>query len=342
MSWTRCEIDMKYTHRQTGFEYEVVNAYRDSDGTAMVMLVRSHDGAGPIPVSEDALNKYYQTETETAVGLEPKLGIVLEPQYSMNDLVLPATVQEELLLGVSQAANAHKIAEAFGKKTRRTTLNFHGAPGTGKTMSAHAVADTLGKPLYIADYAALRSKWHGETAKHLKQMFAEAKALDAILFLDEADTLLSSRVESGSEIGEAMNHEKNVFMQELDRFEGIVLMATNLFGNYDAALNRRIARHIAFPMPDSSARKEILTKLLGSKHRADLNSIAVASDGLGGGDLDKAVENAQVRAFTKNPENPIVSHDDLLLEIARVRQGKLDQGLLPPARRKIGFGYPAE
>lgn len=334
---------MYYAHKQTGFLYKVIREYQDSDGTEMVQLVRVSDGAGPIPMAVETLARYYDQnsgeETQTKEELEEAtLGILTEPKYGMGDLVLPEEVREELMLGVAQAANAQKIAEAFGKtQFKKTTLNFHGAPGTGKTMSAHAVADALGKKLYIADYASLRSKWHGETAKHLKKMFAEAKALDAVLFLDEADTLLSSRVEGGgSEIGEALNHEKNTFMQELDRFEGVILMATNLFGNYDAALNRRIARHISFPMPDPTARAKILEKLLGTRHAVDLVDASLASDGLGGGDLDKAVENAQVRAFSKNSEFPIVTHEDLMVEIERVKRGKVDQGLVTN-RRKIGF-----
>lgn len=331
---------MQYAHKQTGFIYKVTREYQSPDGTEMVQLVRVQDGAGPIPMSVEALNKYYQQQGETQtqeVLEEATLGILTEPKYRMDDLVLPDEVKEELTLGLSQAANAKKIAEAFGKsRFQKTTLNFHGAPGTGKTMSAHAVADALGKPLYIADYAALRSKWHGETAKHLKKMFAEANALGAVLFLDEADTLLSSRVEGGSEIGEALNHEKNVFMQELDRFEGVILMATNLFGNYDAALNRRIARHISFPMPDPEARAKILEKLLGTRHAVDLLDASLASEDLGGGDLDKAVENAQVRAFSRNPAAPVVENEDLLIEIERVKRGKIEQGLVQK-RRKIGF-----
>jgi SpoVK/Ycf46/Vps4 family AAA+-type ATPase len=331
---------MYYAHKQTKFIYKVVREYRNADGSPMVQLVRVSDGAGPIPMSVEALNQYYEgasTETQEAKE-ESTLGVLTEPKYSMDDLVLPEEVREELLLGLAQASNAKKIAEAFGKsRFQKTTLNFHGAPGTGKTMSAHAVADALGKPLYIADYASLRSKWHGETAKNLKQMFAEAKELGAVLFLDEADTLLSSRVEGGgSEIGEALNHEKNVFMQELDRFDGVILMATNLFGNYDQALNRRIARHISFPMPDPSARARILEKLLGTRHTVDLVDASLMSEDMGGGDLDKAVENAQVRAFSRNPENPIVTHEDLIVEIERVRRGKIDQGLVQK-RRKIGL-----
>lgn len=330
---------MYYSHKQTKFVYEVVRQYQAPDGTQMVQLVRVSDGAGPIPMTLEALHRYYDDATQTSEEKsEATLGILTEPKYSMDDLVLPPEVVEELMLGLAQASNAKKIAEAFGKtRFQKTTLNFHGAPGTGKTMSAHAVADALGKPLYIADYSALRSKWHGETAKHLKQMFAEAKQLGAVLFLDEADTLLSSRVEGGgSEIGEALNHEKNVFMQELDRFEGVILMATNLFGNYDSALNRRIARHISFPMPDQTARARILANLLGTRHTVDVESASVIAEDLGGGDLDKAVENAQVRAFSRNPDEPVVGHEDLVVELERVKRGKIDQGLMKK-RIKIGF-----
>lgn len=346
---------MYYTHKQTKFVYETIGSYQANDGTKMIQLRRVSDGAGPLAVSEDALNKSYtqgEPEVESSdvivedmirqikesEAAETTLGILVDPDYTLDDLILTDEVKDELELGIEQAANAKAIAEAFGSKGfKRTTLNFHGAPGTGKTMSAHAVASCLGKKLYIADYAGLKSKWHGETAKNLKKMFQEAAEMDAVLFLDEADTLLSSRISGGgSEMSEALNHEKNVFMQELDRFEGVVVMATNLFGNYDEALNRRIARHVAFPMPDVDARAAILSKLLKNKHEVDLADAALNADGLGGGDLGKAVENAQVKAFSRNRNRPIVSHTDMLTEIERVKRSKIDQGVMIMNRR-IGF-----
>lgn len=346
---------MYYTHKQTKFVYQAIGTYIGADGTKMIQLRRVSDGAGPLAVSEETILKSYvegeskpdeSDDTDKIVDemvrqikeSETTLGILVDPEYTIDDLILTDEVKEELELGIEQAANAKAIAEAFGAKGfKRTTLNFHGAPGTGKTMSAHAVAARLGKKLYIADYAGLKSKWHGETAKNLKKMFQEAAEMDAVLFLDEADTLLSSRISGGgTEMSEALNHEKNVFMQELDRFEGVVVMATNLFGNYDEALNRRIARHVAFPMPDANARAAILSKLLKNKHEVDLADAALNADGLGGGDLGKAVENAQVKAFSRNRNQPLVSHRDLMTEIDRVKRSKIDQGLMSMTR-KIGF-----
>jgi len=79
----------------------------------------------------------------------------------------------------------------------RCILNFYGPPGTGKTRAALGVALRLGKPLYQVDYSAVISKFLGDTAKHIKLAFAQARENDAVLFFDEADSLLSKRVATG-------------------------------------------------------------------------------------------------------------------------------------------------
>jgi SpoVK/Ycf46/Vps4 family AAA+-type ATPase len=79
----------------------------------------------------------------------------------------------------------------------RCILNFYGPPGTGKTRAALGIALRLGKPLYQVDYSAVISKYLGDTAKHIKAVFQAAREQDAVLFFDEADSLLSRRVPAG-------------------------------------------------------------------------------------------------------------------------------------------------
>ena len=152
---------------------------------------------------------------------------------------------------------------------------------------ARAAARAIGKKLYQVDYAAIISKYLGDTAKHIKQAFKRARELDAVLFFDEADSLMSRRVDMGESCATSINQNRNTLMQELDRFKNPVFMTTNLFGNYDPAFIRRIAKHVRFNLPNLQMRKQIFLKHIPDIARvdADLDLIAAASDTLAGGDI---------------------------------------------------------
>ena len=96
---------------------------------------------------------------------------------------------------------------------------------------------------------------------------AEDFAEVAALFFDEADSLLSRRVPAGESCSTSINQNRNTLMQELDRFDGVVIVTTNLFENYDPALLRRIQRHIKFRLPDASMRRELFALHLPNSER---------------------------------------------------------------------------
>lgn len=77
---------------------------------------------------------------------------------------------------------------------KQIAINLYGLPGTGKTMAAHAIASALKRPMFAVNYADIESKYVGETSKNLTRLFKEAELIDAIIFFDEADAMLSRRV----------------------------------------------------------------------------------------------------------------------------------------------------
>ena len=89
--------------------------------------------------------------------------------------------------------------------------------GTGKTRAALAIAWRLRKRLYQVDYSAIISKYLGDTAKHITQAFKRAAELDAVLFFDEADSLLSKRVDMNESCATSINQNRNVLMQCLEK-----------------------------------------------------------------------------------------------------------------------------
>jgi ATP-dependent 26S proteasome regulatory subunit len=116
-------------------------------------------------------------------------------------------------------------------------------------------------------------------------------------------------------------------MQELDRFDGVVIVTTNLFENYDPALLRRIQRHIKFRMPCASMRRELFALHLPNPNRveADYAVLAALSRGLSGGDILNICLNAiyagSVDADTANWK---VTQEMLEREIEKARKAKAD------------------
>jgi ATP-dependent 26S proteasome regulatory subunit len=223
----------------------------------------------------------------------------------------------------------------------RCILNFYGPPGTGKTRAALGIALKLGKPLYQVDYSAVISKYLGDTAKHIKAAFAAAREHDAVLFFDEADSLLSKRVATGESCSTSINQNRNCLMQELDRFDGVVIVTTNLFENYDPALLRRIQRHIKFRVPDASMRMELFALHLPNPDRvqADYAVLAELSKGLSGGDILNVCVNAiHAGSVDADPAKWLVTQAMLEREIAKVRKAKAEHsGEKSKNRRRIGF-----
>ncbi|OYT90528.1 MAG: hypothetical protein CFE43_17885 [Burkholderiales bacterium PBB3] len=135
-----------------------------------------------------------------------------------------------------------KIAAGIGR-CGSARLLLYGAPGTGKTAYAHALARMLDKPLLEQRASDLLSPWVGETEQRINQAFETAIADDAVLFIDEVDSLLASRDKA------ARNWEVsqvNELLEQLSDFEGVVVLATNRLDALDDAVLRRMDAKIKF------------------------------------------------------------------------------------------------
>ncbi len=269
-----------------------------------------------------------------------------DPRHDLTKLILHPEVKTDILAGLRALeirADLERIwnLSAIQPQQGRCILNFYGPPGTGKTCAALGIALRLGKPLYQVDYSAVISKYLGDTAKHIKAVFEAAREQDAVLFFDEADSLLSKRVATGESCSTSINQNRNTLMQELDRFDGVVIVTTNLFENYDPALLRRIQRHIHFRLPNASMRRELFTLHLPNPERvtADYVVLAGLSRGLSGGDILNVCVNAiHAGSADADPVNWGVTQEILEHEIAKVRKAKAEHsGEKKRPRRRIGF-----
>jgi len=175
-------------------------------------------------------------------------------------------------------------------------LCFYGAPGTGKTMCAHAVASELGQPIMFASYASIESKWVGEGPKNLRKIFSDAAEQNAVLFFDEADSFLSKRVnnaETGSD--KHYNRMSNEMFQLLEDYDGIVIFATNLVSDFDKAFKSRILAFVEFEKPDKQGRVKLIKSMTPSKlpltplTESELGKLADISEGFCGREIRKAM-----------------------------------------------------
>jgi SpoVK/Ycf46/Vps4 family AAA+-type ATPase len=185
------------------------------------------------------------------------------PRRTFEDVILPAATRRALDQALVQVTSYDLIFNRWGLGERHPTglalaFNFAGPSGTGKTICAEAVAHALGRRLLIVRYAEVESMWMGETPKNVSAVFRLAREQNAVLLFDEADAIASRR---SSSVEHSFQRETNtvvsVLLQELEVFNGVVIFATNMAANFDAAFERRIRTHVLFEMPGAGEREEI-------------------------------------------------------------------------------------
>ncbi len=231
----------------------------------------------------------------------------IAPRRTFADVILPPATRATLDQALAQVRSQTLIFDRWGLGERHTTglglaFNFAGPPGTGKTVCAEAIAHTLGKQLFVVNYAEVESMWAGETPKNVAAVFRAAAEQDAVLFFDEADAIAARR--SGAGPGLAYQREANttvnVLLKELEAFNGVVIFATNLAANFDPAFERRVRTHVLFAMPGVDEREQIWRVQIHPAKTPiadDVDFRALAERFAGsGGDIKNAVLKAAVAA----------------------------------------------
>jgi SpoVK/Ycf46/Vps4 family AAA+-type ATPase len=183
-------------------------------------------------------------------------------RLTLDDLVLPDEEMRQVRDLLDAARHRAFIMTEWGFGRRLTTGKglaclLLGEPGTGKTLCAEILAVALGQNLYQISIPRVMSKYIGETEKNIERIFATARANNSILLFDEADALFSTRVKVETSVDRFSNMEINLLLQEIERYEGLVLLTTNLEKNIDKAFERRIQFKIRFPFPDAEHRAKI-------------------------------------------------------------------------------------
>ena len=216
---------------------------------------------------------------------------------------------------------------------RNMVINLYGPPGTGKTLAAEGLAGTLNRQYLHIGIAELESKYVGETAKNISAAFKVAATEGALLFFDEADTLLGARLSSVTQgIDNEINAMRSTLLVELERFDGIVVFATNFAKNFDTAFVSRIRYHIEFRLPDYESRKQLWHRFLvpgvplDEDRDAMIERCAAASDGLSGREIRTVLRTAFPRALIESQMEPCVRWGHFETAISDVRAANRNVG----------------
>ena len=283
----------------------------------------------------DALRKLMSgQETDLPVPEEigeevENAGVIYAPEYGMEDVFLPGQVKEQVLLHL----NTHGRLSDLGvmdkvRRGRGLCMLFYGPPGTGKSMLSHAVARHLGKKVLQASTAQIKSHWVGRTDKNIAALFKTAKDKNYVLCLDEVDSLLFERSEASRswEISQA-----NTFLEEVERFDGVLVMTTNLEGRLDPAIERRVALRVRFDAPDNCMRETIWQNQIPStvKRGEDINWACLGMQySFTGGYIKNAVMSALRHMLSR--ESQVLEMKDLVFGAESEKKGLLRNSTKAP------------
>jgi SpoVK/Ycf46/Vps4 family AAA+-type ATPase len=249
------------------------------------------------------------------------------PRYDLKDLILPEFSKRRFTEALNVARN--KLTDSFESGWREkhqrghnVVLVFNGPSGTGKTMGAEVVAKALNYVLYRIDYSSVQSKYIGEAEKSLKAIFEAARGVPGVLLFDEGDAIFATRSEGTSTQDRYSNGEVNFLLQELERFEGIIIISTNFEKNMDTAFMRRFTKVIRFPIPDSTVRGQIWKNSvpLRMQFEGDIDFNLLSQYELTGGEIRNALVEACLIPRARNDR--AVTMVDLLWATKRECQKK--------------------
>jgi len=224
---------------------------------------------------------------------------------TLADIVLPESERRRIDEVLNACRHKDFVQNRWGLGARLVTgkgvsVLFDGPPGTGKTLCAEIIARDLDRPLFRVHIPNVVSKWVGETEKNISQLFERAQATQSILLFDEADSLFSKRTDVKSSNDRYANQEINLLLQEVERYTGIVILTTNLFGGLDDAVKRRIQYRVTFPLPGPEERARIWETLMprSAPVAPDVDCARLANVfAFAGGNIKNAIVRACYRAF---------------------------------------------
>ena len=242
---------------------------------------------------------------------------VTYPSRRLSDMVLSPPVLDSLHRVLKEQRHLSKL-RSHGLHPRRKLL-LVGPSGTGKTMTASALAGELGIPLFVVRLDALITKFMGETATKLRQIFDAVTSTRGVYFFDEFDAIGSQRG-MANDVGEIRRILNSfLLMIEQDDSNSVIIAATNHPDILDEALFRRFDDVVEYDVPRSDEVLTLLRMRLGRylKSSKALSDFAGDAQGLSHAEIARAVDDALKDAVMLDSDSIPV---DALSALLRQRQ----------------------
>lgn len=267
---------------------------------------------------------------------------LIEPNTDINDVIMPQKTKE-LLQNIlkQQDKTVLERLHHWGIKTNKNIeakIIFYGPAGTGKTMSALSLAKSMKKAVLSFDCSKILSKYVGESEQNVRKIFDTYKNIAAnckqspILLLNEADQFLSTRVESSGGADKMHNQMQNIFLEQIEKFDGVIIATTNFLESLDTAFSRRFEYKIEFKKPDYKDRVEIWQRALPKNASFDdeFSIENVANYELSGAQIIMVVKNTALKAAIS--KDGIFKMKDFLECIQKELNSSFDNAKI------VGFG----
>jgi len=267
---------------------------------------------------------------------EQELFELIDPKTTLEDVVLNPKTKEILnsLLRQMDKKVAQRL-KAWGIKSRAKAIDariiFYGPPGTGKTMTALSLAKSLKRQVLSFDCSKILSMYVGESEKNVRKIFDTFKELseksksEPVLLLNEADQFLTGRSTSpGSSADKMHNQMQNIFLEQIEQFEGVLIATTNLLENLDQAFSRRFNYKIEFKKPDRTQRVELWKKMLpkNAPYEEGFDIEKLSGFELTGGQINLVVKNTAYKVAAK--DEPLFTVEDFVEEIRKEKGGSFE------------------
>ncbi|MFH0931878.1 MAG: ATP-binding protein, partial [Candidatus Zixiibacteriota bacterium] len=308
-----------YGHGFLGKEFK-------EDGTSSVAYFLAETGLDMVTKLLDGEEIPQEAEEKAEADSTSRVGYVKVPDCSLDQVVLKDQAREKVLFFLD--AFREKKLEPGKTGGKGLTFLFYGLPGTGKSLTAEAIAFYLGKKILMVESSKIMSRWVGGTDRNISDIFKSASESDTVICIDEADSLLYNR---NYAVQEHDIRFVNVMLQELERFKGVAVLTTNMDVLLDPALERRATLRVRFELPDEMMRCQIWKTLIPKKVRVaeDVDfSVLAKRYTFAGGYIRNAIDNALRRVRDKD----LVTMDDLVfgaeLEVS---------GMMNKQKPKMGF-----
>ena len=262
---------------------------------------------------------------------------------TLDDVVLNEKTKETLDALLKQVdKNVINRLKQWGIKDKKRGIEakiiFYGVAGTGKTLTAFALAKSLKKDVLSFDCSKILSMYIGESEKNVRSIFDKYYELrtqtksEPVLLLNEADQFLSSRASGGVSSSDKMHNQmQNIFLEQIERFDGILIATTNLLENLDKAFSRRFNYKIEFVKPNKAQRIDLWKKLipvnLPLEGNFDIEELAKYE--LTGGQIELVIKNTAYKIAVS--DEPLFKVEDFKEQITKEQKGQFD------SETKVGF-----